>query len=112
MGEIKRIKVSSKRQITIPIEFYNQLGITGEKEVECFINDAGEMVIRPERANEFGAEILRDLLDQGYEKEQLYRKFIEMSQKIRPAAQLMIAEAEEAAKNYDGIDRTEEIFGR
>ena len=40
----KRISVSQKRQITIPIEFYNDVGI--EKEVECYIQN-NTIVIRP-----------------------------------------------------------------
>lgn len=40
----KRILVSQKRQITIPIEFYNDVGI--EKEVECYIQN-NAIVIRP-----------------------------------------------------------------
>jgi bifunctional DNA-binding transcriptional regulator/antitoxin component of YhaV-PrlF toxin-antitoxin module len=33
-----RVSVSQKRQITIPVEFYNSLGI--EKEVECYVQNA------------------------------------------------------------------------
>ena len=40
----KRISVSQKRQITIPIEFYNKIGI--ENEVECYIQN-NSIVIRP-----------------------------------------------------------------
>ena len=41
---IKRISVSQKRQITIPIEFYNSIGI--DKEVECYVQN-NAIVIRP-----------------------------------------------------------------
>jgi bifunctional DNA-binding transcriptional regulator/antitoxin component of YhaV-PrlF toxin-antitoxin module len=108
MGEIKKIKVSNKRQITIPTEFFGKLGI--EKAVECFINGMGEMVIRPERSDYFAEEILQDLINQGYEKQQLLQKFKEMNNKIRPAVRAIIAEAETAAKHYDGIDHTDEVF--
>lgn len=107
--EIKKIKVSNKRQITIPVEFFEQLGIG--KAVECFINGMGEMVIRPERSDYFAEEILQDLINQGYEKQQLLKKFREMNSKIRPAVKAMITEAETAVKNYDGIDHTDEVFG-
>jgi len=109
MKEIKKIKVSNKRQITIPAEFFEKLGI--EKAVECFINEMGEMVIRPERSDYFAEEILQDLINQGYEKQQLVQKFKEMNNKIRPAVSEIIAEAETAAKNYDGVDHTDEVFG-
>ncbi|HBE79960.1 MAG TPA: AbrB family transcriptional regulator [Firmicutes bacterium] len=109
MGEIKKIKVSNKRQITIPAEFFEKLGI--EKAVECFINEMGEMVIRPEKSDYFAEEILQDLINQGYEKQQLVKKFKEMNNMVRPAVSAMIIEAETAAKNYDGIDHTDEVFG-
>jgi bifunctional DNA-binding transcriptional regulator/antitoxin component of YhaV-PrlF toxin-antitoxin module len=107
--KIKKVKVSDKRQITIPAEFFKQLGIG--KTVECFVNEMGEMVIRPERSDYFAEEILQDLVNQGYEKEQLLKKFREMNNQIRPAVKAMIAEAETAAQNYNGIDRTDEVFG-
>ena len=109
MGEIKKIKVSNKRQITIPAEFFEKLGI--EKTVECFINEMGEMVIRPETSDYFAEEILQDLINQGYEKQQLVQKFKEMNNKVRPAVRAMIVDAETAAKNYDGVDLTDKVFG-
>ena len=53
----KRVAVSQKRQITIPIEFYNSLGI--EKEVECYVQNKA-LVIRPvrESSGEFDEQIL------------------------------------------------------
>ncbi|MBU4293647.1 MAG: AbrB/MazE/SpoVT family DNA-binding domain-containing protein, partial [Actinobacteria bacterium] len=39
----KRISVSQKRQITIPIEFFNSIGIG--KEVDCYVQN-NAIVIR------------------------------------------------------------------
>ena len=60
----KRISVSQKRQITIPIEFFNRIGI--EKEVECYVQN-NTIVIRPvrESGGEFDEQILADLISQG-----------------------------------------------
>ena len=89
----KRISVSKKRQITIPIEFYNRLGI--EKEVECYLqNDA--IVIRPvrESTGEFDEQILADLISQGLSGSELLEKFKEMRRKVRPAIERLLNEAQ------------------
>ena len=93
----KRISVSQKRQITIPIEFFNAVGI--EKEVECYIQN-NAIVIRPVRENggEFDEQILADLISQGLSGEELLARFKEIRKKIRPAVEGLIAEAERAAK--------------
>lgn len=110
--EPKRIKVSSKRQITIPQQFYEQLGITDE--VLCFVRD-GEIVLRPVSHDPGFAEyILKDLIEQGYEGEELLAKFREYQKKIRPAVLRMLEEAEqlaeEARNNPDKQDKTKDIF--
>lgn len=66
----KRLFVSQKRQITIPIGFYNRLGI--EKEVECYVQNK-VLVIRPVRVSsgEFDEQILADLITQGLSGQEL-----------------------------------------
>jgi bifunctional DNA-binding transcriptional regulator/antitoxin component of YhaV-PrlF toxin-antitoxin module len=66
----KRISVSQKRQITIPMEFYNSLGI--DKEVECYVQN-NAIVIRPvrESSGEFDEQILADLIAQGLSGQEL-----------------------------------------
>jgi bifunctional DNA-binding transcriptional regulator/antitoxin component of YhaV-PrlF toxin-antitoxin module len=110
MLEARRINVSTKRQITIPQKFFEALNIGNE--VECFIRN-NEIVIRPIHASEeFSEEILRDLIKQGYQGEELLQKFREMRSKVRPAIQKLIEEAEEAARNFKGTgeDKMNELF--
>ncbi len=57
--ETKRIKVSKKRQITIPQRFFEKLNI--DDEVECEMTNA-EIIIRPVRQEtEFAEDILKDI---------------------------------------------------
>ncbi|WP_434511248.1 AbrB/MazE/SpoVT family DNA-binding domain-containing protein [Desulfitobacterium sp. AusDCA] len=106
----KRISVSQKRQITIPIEFYNDVGI--EKEVECYIQN-NAIVIRPvrESGGEFDEQILADLISQGLSGEELLTKFKETRKKIRPAVEGLIAEAELAVKGESDHSTYEDVFG-
>ena len=110
--EIRRIHISSKRQITIPAKYYNALGLSNE--IDCiYTNDM--LILIPVRYDntEFGEEILSDLIDQGYSGQELLKEFKRLSRQIRPAIEKLITEADSLAKktsiNY--IDRTDEIFG-
>ncbi|HHU83300.1 MAG TPA: AbrB/MazE/SpoVT family DNA-binding domain-containing protein [Firmicutes bacterium] len=108
----KRISVSPKRQITIPLQFYNKLGI--DSEVECFVKD-GALVIKPvhEIDQTFAAEILDDLVEQGFQGKELVAKFKEATGRFRKAVEKMIEEADELAKiTDDGSSKVAEIFGR
>lgn len=110
----RRINVSPKRQITIPLQFYKELGI--ESEVECFIKD-GALIVKPVQelsGGTFAVEILKDLVKQGYEGEELVAKFQETNGKVRKAVESMIDEAERIAKGTtdDGSAKMTEIFGR
>lgn len=106
----KRIAVSQKRQITIPIEFYNSVGI--DKEVECYVqNDA--IVIRPvrESGGEFDEQILADLIGQGLSGQELLGKFKETRRQIRPAVERLLDEAHRAAQGEAPINTYENVFG-
>ena len=107
----KRISVSRKRQITIPIKFHEILGISSE--VDCYVKDGALIIkpIRPEYTGEFAVEILSDLVAQGLSGEQLLTKFTEMNQKVRPAVELLIAEADAIASTSHNQDKFQEIFG-
>ncbi|MEG0494057.1 MAG: AbrB/MazE/SpoVT family DNA-binding domain-containing protein [Clostridia bacterium] len=107
----KRIAVSGKRQITIPIEFFNQLGI--DKEVECYVRN-GSMVIRPaatETSGEFAEQILADLLAQGLQGKDLMERFRQINRSIRPAAQKLIEEADSIAAGKAPFASMEQLFG-
>lgn len=106
----KRISVSQKRQITIPIEFYNSVGI--DKEVECYVQN-NTIVIRPVRdsGGEFDEQILADLIAQGLSGQELLDKFKETRRQIRPAVERLLDEARLAAKGKASSNSYEDIFG-
>lgn len=106
----KRISVSKKRQITIPIEFYKQLGI--EKEVECYLQN-NALIIRPVReySGEFDEQILADLISQGFSGEELLEKFKEMRHQVRPAVERLLDEARLAAAGKAQFSTYEDVFG-
>ncbi|NLP23804.1 MAG: AbrB/MazE/SpoVT family DNA-binding domain-containing protein [Syntrophomonadaceae bacterium] len=106
----KRISVSQKRQITIPIDFYNSVGI--DKEVECYVQN-NAIVIRPvqESGGEFDEQILADLISQGLSGQELLDKFKETRRQIRPAVERLLDEASIAARGQASNNTYEDIFG-
>ncbi|HPF19223.1 MAG: AbrB/MazE/SpoVT family DNA-binding domain-containing protein [Bacillota bacterium] len=112
MEPIKKIiSISAKRQLTIPQKFFDSLGF--EAEAECVLR-GNELVIRPHRENtaDFAAEILADLIEQGYKGSELLNEFISMQKKIRPAVERMIEKADEAAAGKGEYYTLEDVFGR
>lgn len=111
--ESKRIRISSKRQITIPQKYFNDLGLDGE--ADCVLVD-GALIIMPPRTNggEFAEEILSDLVQEGYQGTQLVQEFSRRIRQVRPAIEKMLQEADALASraSLQYSDRTAEIFGR
>ena len=107
--ERKIIRVSDKRQVTIPLKYYELLGFG--KEAECTLRE-NEIVIRPlqESLEEFSEEILAELISRGYSGEELLSKFREMRRKIRPAIDSMIKEADEIAEGNRKSLSLAEVF--
>jgi len=92
----KRISVSQKRQITIPIEFFNNLGI--KNEVDCYMQN-DQLIIKPAKdSGEFDEQILADLISQGFSGEDLLTRFKDARRNVRPAVENLLAEAKKAAK--------------
>lgn len=92
--QMKRVAVSSKRQISIPKEFYEDLHIKDEIIMEKIHNN---LVIRPasyDNHEDFTEEILRDLIAEGYPKEELVAKLKERRQKMQPALDRLIADTQ------------------
>lgn len=110
--EKRRINISSKRQITIPAKYYEELGFS--KELDC-IYSKGMLILTPVKREDpaFAEEILADLISQGYSGEKLLSEFKKINRQIRPAVEKIIEEAdalaEAASENY--IDPTDDIFG-
>jgi len=108
--ESRIIKVSNKRQITIPQKFYDKLNI--DQEIECTITNS-EIILRPVyRETEFAEEILKDLIGKGLEGTQLLDEFRKTRAKVKPAIRRMIEEADTLAEksNGSGDDKLNKIF--
>ena len=103
----KRISVSSKRQITIPLEYFKTLHI--ENEVECYLEN-NSIVIKPislDMQDEFSEYILKDLLDEGFSGNELLNEFKKRRNKVKYVIKEMIKEADMVAdspEKYSGID--------
>ncbi len=109
--EIKRVKISSKRQITIPQKYYTMLGF--DSSAECLVR-GNELVIRPVQENsggEFAEQILEELIKQGYSGEELLRRFKETRKEVRPAVERMLAEAQLVAEGAAEYATCEDVFG-
>lgn len=107
--ERKIIRVSDKRQVTIPLKYYELLGFG--REAECTLRE-NEIVIRPlqESGEEFSEEILAELISRGYSGEELLSKFRELRSKIRPAIVSMTKEADEIAEGNRKSLSLAEVF--
>jgi bifunctional DNA-binding transcriptional regulator/antitoxin component of YhaV-PrlF toxin-antitoxin module len=111
--EWRRAKVSQNRQVTIPRRFFDEIGI--KQEVEFGLQN-GYLVVRPvqntsEQDHQFAEFVLRDLVAAGLEGEALVAAFTTRLQSVRPAVESLIEESERAARDYNGEDKTQEIFG-
>jgi bifunctional DNA-binding transcriptional regulator/antitoxin component of YhaV-PrlF toxin-antitoxin module len=108
--ERKIINITGKRQVTIPLKFFEKLRFG--KEIECFLtNDA--IVLRPLSSSEdgFTMEILRDLVSQGYSGDELLEKFAVQRRGIREAVGILIDEADDIANGKINSSTTKDLFG-
>ena len=108
--ERKIINVTGKRQVTIPLKFYDKLRLG--KEIECVLTDDA-IVLRPlsNTDDEFTMEILKDLVSQGYGGDELLAKFAQQRQNIKKSIGLLIDEADEIAAGKRKGATTKDIFG-
>ena len=109
--ERKIINVTGKRQVTIPLRFYEKLPFG--KEVECFLTDDA-VVLRPLPNSDdgFAMEILKDLVSQGYSGDDLLEKFAEQRANIKKAISVLLNEADEIAEGKQKGATTRDIFGK
>lgn len=106
----KRISVSGKRQITIPLEFCKALNI--ENEVECMIKD-NSIIIRPivdTSQDNFADLILEDLIKEGYKGQKLLEEFKKRKTEIREAIKEVKNEASKVAEDEAPYATIEEVF--
>lgn len=107
----KILKISSKRQITLPKTFFFELGFADT--AECFVR-GNEIVIRPlnlERDGEFSEQILKDIIEDGYSGKELLEEFKRRRAKIRPAVEKLISQANDAANGKGEYCGYADIFG-
>lgn len=108
----KRISVSVKRQITIPIEYYNALNIGDE--VECLMID-DSIVIKPIRNNsidEYSEFILKDIIEEGYKKEEILEEFKKRRNELKYAAKEMVKEMNKVAEESEKYATIDDVFGK
>lgn len=106
----KKISVSVKRQITIPIEYYNALNIGDE--VECMMVD-NSIVIKPVKDNsldEYSEFILKDIIEEGYKKEEILEEFKKRRNELKYAAKEMVKEMDKVAEDSEKYATMEDIF--
>ena len=60
----------------------------------------------------FSEQILADLINQGYSGRDLLENFREIQEKIRPAVEAMLTEANEIAESKSGGCSLEDVFGK
>jgi len=109
--ERKILSISSKRQITIPQKFFTLIGFGDE--AECILR-GNELILRPARnpsGGEFAEQILAELIDDGLSGKELLAEFKKRQEKIRPAVELMIAEAENVASGNGEFMTYDDVFG-
>ena len=107
----KTIRISEKRQLTIPQKFFEALGFSTE--AECILR-GNEIVLSPVReqgGGEFAEQILADLIAQGFSGDQLLTEFKKMQKKVRPAVEAMLTQAEQAARGESESSSYEDVFG-
>lgn len=107
----KKISVSVKRQITIPIEYYNALNIGDE--VECMMVD-DSIIIKPVKNNsldEYSEFILKDIIEEGYKKEEILEEFKKRRNELKYAAKEMVKEMDKVAEDSEKYATMEDIFG-
>ncbi|MBP3039949.1 hypothetical protein J9303_10660 [Bacillaceae bacterium Marseille-Q3522] len=102
----KRISVSSKRQISIPKEYFEQLKIRDEVTLELYGN---HMILKPinEGFDDFSEEILSDLIDEGYEGKQLLSELKKRKEQIGTAVDSLLMDT---LKNGERT-MLDELFG-
>ena len=107
----KKIRISEKRQITIPQKFFESLGFSTE--AECILR-GNELVLRPIReksGGEFSEEILADLIAQGFSGEALLSAFKQAQRQVRPAVEKLLTQAEAAARGDGESYSYADVFG-
>ncbi len=100
----KLVKVTSKRQFTIPKKYYDALQI-GEK-AKCY-TDGRKLVIEPTPPDsfwDFSSEILKELIAENYSGEELLKEFDVRKKKATRAMESWSEEVKVEASEKTGTD--------
>ena len=81
---IKRINISGKRQITIPKRFYDKLGL--KKEIICELKGDKIILRNTPHTDDRSEDILKNLVEQGFEGEMLIQEFQKQKTQNRTVA--------------------------
>jgi hypothetical protein len=98
--QTKRVRISSKHQLTIPADFFEKAGFTDEAIVEY--DAAGRrLIIKPVQnfdGYDFSEEILKDLVSQGLEGAELVKEFSLIKSQVPQASKKMLYDKIQEAK--------------
>ncbi|ADG05556.1 AbrB/MazE/SpoVT family DNA-binding domain-containing protein [Kyrpidia tusciae] len=95
----KYVRITGKRQVTIPKEFFDQLGMGNV--LRAYV-ERGRLVLEPVRVEDpmdFSQEIINDLADEGLTGEELKREFARRREGLLAAMNELVAEARKEALN-------------
>lgn len=109
--EQKHVKITSKRQFTIPQKYYKELGFG--KDALCILGD-GFLIIRPATqvsSGEFSEQILAELISEGYTGQTLLDEFKKRQAKVRTGVEAMLEEAKAVAQGAAKYSTYDDIFG-
>ncbi len=108
--KIRLVTVTSKRQFTIPVDFFKELNMSPGK-VRCILEN-GRIIIEPINTSsfwDFSADILQELVSEGLNGEELVKEFKQRKNIVKEAFLNMVNEAKEDIEKGIGRD-AEEVF--
>ncbi|MFD1677420.1 AbrB/MazE/SpoVT family DNA-binding domain-containing protein [Alicyclobacillus fodiniaquatilis] len=112
-GVDKYVRITGKRQVTIPKEFFEQLDMGTV--LHAFV-EGGRLVlepVRPEDPMDFSQEIINDLADAGLTGEELKKEFAKRREGMMAAMKELVTEARNEAvdgSEADGDDFMNELI--
>jgi bifunctional DNA-binding transcriptional regulator/antitoxin component of YhaV-PrlF toxin-antitoxin module len=117
MSEVRLGKITSKRQLTIPKDFYDKLNLSGN--VELILEGDCLKVSKFQRMEESNSDyadlVLKSILDEGFTtKEELLNEFRLRMNLLPLAAKDMVADVrKQVAKDKRSSDQIDkELFGK
>jgi bifunctional DNA-binding transcriptional regulator/antitoxin component of YhaV-PrlF toxin-antitoxin module len=102
--------VTSKRQLTIPKIFFEELGMKPGK-IRCIL-DNDKIIIEPIQSTnfwDFSSELLEELIDEGLKGKELLKEFEKRKEMVKEAFALMLEEANLEIEQGKGKE-AEELF--